>query len=451
MNLINVLVIAISGLTILSALALVFGSSKSERLRSLWFLAAAIGEVMWSVSIAGFLSLGTGDFDYVVAPWLIKGIYVGAIIMDSTILGYVSWKYRFGKVLTTLFLVAGAVLITIFLYDPSVLYSSFTLSGSGNIVHYITPMEGGWFFGAYIVYFCTIVPAFCLATIYRIRKATDRDIKKGYLFFMIGLAVAGFLSLIFDLIGAAERYDLIWVGPLAIGLTMLGFYYAVLRYRMINLATGWLKVLSTIVIVSSAVIVYLLIFHLIFSALFRISSPSFQVILLNFIMIAIVLLLTPAISEIWAMIKSLIMDKQIDIAYIVKKLSKLDRKKMNLKDVSGFLEEHMHFQYVGFLVQGQYYVVDEDELPAEAITKIEKMTMPAKGIWQNLSEIDKETVREYGIYKVAVMTNTNGDVLGQVVFGKPTTKTSLDREDTARTEMIVNLMGTMIENGGRKS
>lgn len=451
MNLINVLVVAISGLTILSALTLVFGSKKAERLRSLWFLAAAVGEVMWAVSIAGFLSLGTGETDYAVAPWLIKGIYVGAIIMDSTILGYVAWKYRFGKVLTTLFLVAGAVLITIFLYDPSVLYSSFTLSSAGNVVHYITPMEGGWFFGAYIVYFCTIVPAFCLATIYRIRKATDRDTKKGYLFFMIGLAVAGFLSLIFDLIGAAERYGLIWVGPLAIGLTMLGFYYAVLRYRMITIATGWLKVMSTVVLVSSAVIVYLLIFHLIFSALFRINNPSFQVILLNFIMIAIVLLLTPAIGEIWSMIKSLIMDKQIDIAYIVKKLSRVDRRKMDLSDISGFLEEHLHFEYVGFLVQGQYYVVDEDKLPAQALTAIEKMPMPTRGIWQSMSTLDREVVRECGVSRVAVMTNTNGDEIGQVVFGKPTTKKSLDREDIARTEMVVNLMGTMIENGGRKS
>ncbi len=451
MNLINVLVIAVSVLTILSALTLVFGSSKAERLRSLWFLAAAIGEVMWSVSIAGFLSLGTGELDYELAPWLIKGIYVGAIIMDSTILGYVAWKYRFGKILTTFFLVTGAVLSTIFLYDPSVLYSSFILSNTGNVVNYITPMEGGWYFALYIVYFCTIVPAFCLATIYRIRKATDKNTKKGYMFFMIGLAIAGVLSLIFDLVGAAERYDLIWVGPLAIGLTMLGFYYAVLRYRMISLATGWLKVLSTLVIVSSAVIVYLLIFHLIFTALFRVSTPSFQVILLNFVMIAIVLLLAPAIAEIWSMIKSLIMDKQIDIAYIVKKLSRLDKKKLNLKDVSGFLEEHLHFEYVGFLVKGQYFVADEDKLPAEILAEIEKMPMPSRGIWQSVSGINRELVKKSGISRVAVMTNTNGDVIGQVVFGKPTTKTSLDREDTVRTEMIVNLMGTMIENGGRKS
>ena len=448
MNLINVLVIAVSGLTILSALALVCGSTRQERKRSLWFLAAAIGEVAWGVSIAGFLSLGTGEFDYAVAPWLIKGIYVGALLMDSTILGYVSWKYKFGKILTSLFLVAGAILSVIFLYDPAVLYSSFTLAHSGNFV--TIDMSTGWYI-LYIVYFCTVVPAFCLSVVYRIKHTSNKDTRKGYLFFMVGLAVAGFMSLIFDLIMPLSRYDLIWVGPLLIGFTMLGFYYAVLRYRMINLSTGWLKIMSSIVLIASMVIAYLLVFHLVFSALFKISSPSPQVLLLNFVMVAIVLLLAPAISEIWSMIKSLIMTKQIDIAYIVKKLSRLGRKKLNLRDVSGFLAEHMHFEYVGFIVKGKYHVADDGKLPTEVLAGIQKLTMPSRGMWQNASELGSGVTKACGISRVAVMTNTNGDVIGQIVFGKPTTKSTLDREDVADVEMIANLMGTMIENGGRKS
>ena len=448
MNLIHILVIAISVLTILSAIALVCGSSRKERGRSLWFLAAAIGEVMWGVSIALALSLPANDFGYATMPWCIKGIYVGAILMDSTILGYVSWKYKWGQVLTSVFLVIGAVLSIIFLYDPSVLYTGFTLSSGGNSLQIDMTK---WFYPAYIAYFCTIVPAFCLALIYQIRHAKSRDEKKGYWFFLIGLAVAGFFSLIFDLILPPARYDLIWVGPLLIGLTMMGFYYAVLRYRMITLSSGWLKVMSSIVLVSMVVIVYLLIFHVVFSALFKVSSPSWQVILLNFIMVAIVLLLAPAIAEIWAMIKSLIMTKQIDMAYIVKKLSRLDWKHVNYRELSGFLAEHMHFEYVGFLINGRYYTDDDYKIPVDKLVKVPGLKLAEKGIWQSMSGLDKNMVHEYGVYRVAMLMGANGDPIGQVLLGKPTTKSSLDRQDEAEVEMILSLVGTMIENGNRSA
>lgn len=447
MNLIYVLVIAVSVLTILSALALIFGSSKAEKVHSLWFLAAAVGEVLWGVSIAVMLSLPPTETAYEVAPWLIRGIYVGAMLMDSTILGYVAWKYKFGKILTSVFLIAGAVMATIFLYDPSVLYTSVNLAHGGNSI--TLNMESG-FYIAYIVYFCTIVPAFCLSLVYKIRKSTNKEARKGYLFFMVGLAIAGAFSLVYDLILPIWRYDLIWVGPLLIGFTMLGFYYAVLRYHMITLAAGWLKILSSVVIVSGAVIIYLLIFHLVFSSLFRVNSPSWQVVLLNFIMIAIVLCLAPAISEMMAFTRSMITTKQIDIAYIVKKLTKLNSKKLNLKDVSGFLAEHMNFAFVGFLVNGRFYVADDYKIPAEKVTEVEKLAAPARGVWQDVGELGA-TAKEYGISRVATITNASGEVVGQMVFGKPASKANLDREDLTRTEMIISLMGTMIGNGSRKS
>ena len=451
MNLVHILVIAISVLTILSAVALMCGSSRKERGRSLWFLFAAIGEVMWGVGIAVALSLPPTDAGYAVMPWALKCLYVGALMMDSTILGYVAWKYKTGKIVTTFFVVVAAILSVIFLYDPAVLYTGFTLSYSGNSLQYLMPADGGWFFAVYIAFFCTVVPAFCLALLYQIKHAKNKDMKKGYWFFLVGLAVAGFVSLIFDLILAPVRYDLIWIGPLLIGLVMLGFYYAVLRYRMITLSAGWLKAMSTIVLVNMVIIVYLLIFHIVFSALFKVTSPSWQVILLNFIMVAIVLLLAPAIAEIWAMIKSLMMTKQIDITYIVKKLSRLDWRKVNYRELSGFLAEHMHFEYVGFLVNGKYFTDDDYKIPVDKLVEVPGLKLAEKGIWQNMSGLDKNTVHEYGVYRVAMLMGANGDVIGQVLLGKPTTKTNLDRQDEAEVEMILSLIGTMVESGDRKT
>lgn len=448
MNFIHILVIAVAILTILAALALVFGSVKSERAHSLWFLSAAIGEVIWAVSIAVFLSLGNGDFDLTIAPWLVKGIYIGAILMDTSILGYISWRYKFGKFLTSIFLIAGIALATIFIYDPSILYSEIQLTGGSPSV--MIDMSRG-FYVAYEIYFCLLIPAFCGFLIYRIKHTANKQDKKGYLFFLIGLAVAGLLSGVFDLLMPPFRYDLIWVGPLAIGLIILGFYFSIIKFKMVSLNSSWLKVLSSIVIISSAFIVYLLIFHLVFSALFRVPSPSYQVLLLNFIMIAIVMALVPAFMEIKDLTKSLIMTKQIDLAYIVKKLSQIDGKKQNLKDISGFLAEHMHFSYVALFVKDKLYVADDCKISTELLSKISKLSAPSRGVWQNITNLNMEQLKDSGISRVAVMTSASGEVLGQMIFGKPVSKSALDHKDLVEIAMIVSLMGTMIEDGSRKS
>ena len=143
------------------------------------------------------------------------------------------------------------------------------------------------------------------------------------------------------------------------------------------------------------------------------------------------------------------MTKQIDIAYIVKKLTALNQKKLNLKEVSGFLAEYMHFEYTGFLINGKYYTEDERKIPAEQLTKLSQLKRPERGVWQSVSSTNEDMMNEYGISRVAILTNTNGVEIGQMIFGKPTSKTNLDRKDLAEVEMIITLMGTMIENGGR--
>lgn len=446
MHLLYILVIIVAVLTIMAALALVLGSPKGEKTRSLWFLAAATGAAIWGMSISVFLSLKNGEVQQMNAPYLVAGIYGGAILMDVALLGYISWKYKLGKVVTSLFAIAGIVLFTLFMYDPSMLYSSINLLSVGNS---ITIDFSRGFYVAYALFFCTITPAFCGFLIYQIRHEKSKQARKGLWFFLIGLSVAGFLSLIFDIILPPSRYDLIWVGPLTIGLVIIGFYYAILRFKMITLNANWLRVMSYIVVMGSAMIVYLLIFHLVFSALFRISNPSFQVILLNFIMIAIVLLLTPAISEIFALAKSWIMTKQINIAYIVKKITALNRKQIDLKEMAGFLAEHMHFNDVGFLVNGRFYGSDDFRMTATSLEEIEKLKKPEHGIWQDVPST--QDVREAEISRIGVLTNAKGDVIGQMIIGKPVSRTTLSREDLTEIEMITNLMAVVIENGSRRS
>ena len=109
-----------------------------------------------------------------------------------------------------------------------------------------------------------------------------------------------------------NNWGLIWLGPLALSVTIIAVYYTILRYRMLNLASIWLKIFSYIVIIASIAIVYMVIFSVIFAALFRGSTPSIEVIILNFIMILVFLLLMPATNRLINFVRSLIMGQKVD-------------------------------------------------------------------------------------------------------------------------------------------
>lgn len=448
MQFINLLVIAVAVLTILAALALVFGTNKSERVHSLWFLGAAIGEVIWAVSIAVFLSLEPNDANYEIAPWLVRGIYSGALIMDAALLFYISWKQKYGGVISTFFLIASVVFITLLFVNPELLYTGIQLKEIGNSV---TINTGTPFYISYVIFFVALNSIIFVYLFSKIRNTSNKKTRRGYLFFLIGLMATGALSGIFDLILPLSRYDLIWVGPITIGLTILGFYFAILKYKLVSINVGWLKVLSSIVIISGAFLAYLLIFQIVFSALFRTANPSFQVILLNFVMVAIVLCLVPAISEMMSLTKSMMMTRQIDIAYIVKKLSTVDPKKSNFKEISSFLAEHTHFSYVGFIVKDKLYVADECNIPQDVVNRIVKLPVPVHGAWQDVSRLGENVLKDFEISRVGVMVGANGDVAGQMVFGKPVSRANLEHKELVELAIIVSLMGTLIEDGRRKS
>ena len=56
----------------------------------------------------------------------------------------------------------------------------------------------------------------------------------------------------------------------------------------------------------------MIVFYIIFIAMFKGSSPSLEVIILNFIMVLFFLLLMPAMNELTAFVRSLITDQETE-------------------------------------------------------------------------------------------------------------------------------------------
>lgn len=307
MQLIVILLATVSVLTFLSGAIVFFGSSKSDRIRSAWYLLAALFATFWMSSISIFLVAKPDAIDSI--GWHVNWTFISAIFIDVAFLGYGAWSKKYGKITTILFLILGLVISGAILLNPSLLYSNVVLSTTGNSVI----MNIGPLYFAYIAFFGLIVPVIIGVFFSQFLRARSRRKRSGDIVTMISFGASSTVVLIANLIlPLLNNWNGIWLGPLALAVTILGVYYTILRYRILNLSSIWLRIFSYIIVFASIAIVYMIIFSAIFAGLFRGSTPSIEVITLNFIMILIFIALMPAINGLMESVKALIVGQKDD-------------------------------------------------------------------------------------------------------------------------------------------
>lgn len=441
MSLVSILLVTVAILSFALGLLTLIGSSRADRARSAWFCFATIGSAIWAVSIAVFSSLDQGAEN--VSAW-IYGIYIPPMFMMVGMLGYTSWRYKSGKVATILDLAFMVALSVLMIYDDDLLYSSYTISNNGNTVELV----GGIFYIIYMAFYFISDTAFLLYSFYTIKHTRNKHVKNGNLLLMIGFAVTGVFTLTTDLLlPLFGNYSLIWVGPLFISVTVAAYFYTILKYHLISVASRWLQTATYAVVGLSGVAVYMLIFYMIFTTLFKIPNPSTSVLVLNFLMIVIVLLLMPVIREITAILRSMIMVGQVDIAYVIKKLNHIATRNVDLKDLAGFLADHLHFSYIGFVINGKLYGSKALAVSADELKQITSMKAASRdGVWQEPNKTTGKMLDELGLKAVAELRNAKGKAFGQMVVGKPLGKSSFERRDLIQLEMIINLVATVIDS-----
>ncbi|MBQ5812140.1 hypothetical protein IIW29_01015 [Candidatus Saccharibacteria bacterium] len=301
MQLIVILLATVAVLTFLSGAIVFFGSSKGDRIRSAWFFLAAIFATAWMASISVFMVAQPEWTNNI--EWHVKWTFISAILIDAAFLGYISWVQKNGKYLTLFFAILGIIISALIFTAPDLLYSDIIIARTGNSV----VMNIGPLYIAYNAFFALIVPAIIFSLFKQFLKTRSQRKKGGDITIMVSFGISSLIILVANLIlPLIGNWSAIWLGPLALSATIIGFYYTILRYRSLNLSSIWLKIFSYIVIVSSVAIVYMMIFAIIFAALFRGSPPSTEVIILNFIMILVFIALMPAMNEFIKFIRTLI-------------------------------------------------------------------------------------------------------------------------------------------------
>ena len=345
------------------------------------------------------------------------GIYLPALFMSWGLAVYPIYKYKIGKVVMVVYALYCLALFALPLINPSFLYSSITLSqANGNVLHLQRNLYN-YFYMGYFISTCLI---YMIGLWYNARHAKNSQIKKANIMVLTGFTITGVIALIFDVIlSFMGKYDTIWAGPLAMSFAWVFHYYAILKYHLLDLSGKWLKNLSIVIIMSLAAIIYLTIFFIIFIALFKIPSPSTSVIILNVIMIVIVLLLFPVLNEVSAYVRSLASVTDIDMVYIVKKMESLSKEYINYQELSGFLAEHLHFQYIGLIMDGKLYGSKPARITSPNISKLAKLKNAKRGIWLSIDFEMDSTLKKAGVEAVAELKNAGGESIGKVLFGRP--------------------------------
>jgi len=438
MKLITVLLIAVAALAVLTGFSILCGTTKQSRTSGLWFFIATVGAAVWSIAIAIFLTLPASSSDS--APALVISVISGITLTDVALLGYTSWSSgRNGKIIVGIFAVFGAALCVLLAKQSELFYSHFTFGQEFNTIH----TTRTWYFYALIAFFTLISLVYSGFLSKTIKRIKNHGAKNGLRIFQTGLSVGGILALIFDLLLLTSQPHFAWVGPMAVSISIITFYYSVVKYRILSLSGKWLEVLSYIILIAAGVIVYTLVFYAIFTSLFRVSSPSPEILLLNFIMVAILLCLMPALREVSSMLKALLPTRNIDIGYTTRKILAIKRDNLDLKELSAFLATQLKIDYFAFLINGKVYGSKATFLTSEELVKIAKLKHPTRSIWQTQSDESADSP-----VRIAALVDSKGEIFGQALVGRSNTGHVLEHRDFIQIEMIINLSASII--GGNK-
>ena len=444
MQIILILVITVAILAILSGIGVIGGAHKGDRASATIFFFVALCSFLWSISIGIFLALPENT-----SPdntrLVVYGVYLPALIMSLGLAAYPCYKYKLGKVMITVCSVFCIGLVIPPLINPNILFSSISLSSSsGNIVH----LQHNLYNYLYMGYFIVTCWFYMIGLFVNARKAKDLQTKRANYIVLIGFSITGVIALIFDVIlPFLGKYDTIWAGPLSVSISWILHYYAILRYHPLDLSASWLRALSNVIIMALAAIAYLAIFFLVFTALFKVPSPSPSIIILNFILVAAVLLLTPALNELSGFVKSLASTKEIDLPYIVKKLTGLVGYKVNPNELAGFLADHLHFQYVGLLIGGELYGSKPIRISVNdyaRLSKINHLKSHDHSNWLVIDDEQKAALRKMGVSAVAELRNSRNEIVGYILLGSPRGNISIKERNLAPIEMTFPFISAVL-------
>jgi hypothetical protein len=265
---------------------------------------AFFGSAFWALFVQLFR-----DADSVTSASVYHQVFaVVALLIPIGFLSYAIGVYgnRIASAIVRTVSVLAAVAVGYFMvFDSASFYTDIIMiEGGGNYALLANSPLVSAYSGIFGLYLSASV---ALVFVKALKSKKDRLLRYGLSFFGVSLMISSIICLVFNIIlPMLGTYNLFWIGPLSIAITMLSTYFATLKYRLFINKSRLLQSATYLVVVIVVALIYICLFYLIFMLLFRGANPSDEIVIINFIMVIIVILLLPSINHLILYVKKII-------------------------------------------------------------------------------------------------------------------------------------------------
>ena len=293
------------------------------------------------------------------------------------------------------------------------------------------------------VFFALSVALFVILLLL-LKKAGRTRIKKGIMVFLFSLLVFGGGSAILAFLPAVfgQNFDvaaLFVASPL-----FLIAYFVCLKFRAFLLSNRILKIWSYVSLAAVCIIIYMVSFFVITRYIFHVEATA-EIVAINLVMIIIVMIIFPLWNEANMEVNSLLSTQRVNLTYVIKRLNSIATQNMSYEKLADFLADHLHFRYIGLMVNGRIYGTRKTKFSPEEIAEL-TMLDEDKDIWRKQSGKIKKKFEEEDIVAVAELRDAKGRAFGQILVGRPMGKITFEKRDLAELEMIINIVASIIDS-----
>ncbi len=281
----------------------------------------------------------------------------------------------------------------------------------------------------------------------RINKNTRMH--KGWRLVALSLMILADVAALIYYIIVLTGSSVAWIAPLVLAPLFVIFFYAAIRYRILQISNRVCKIWAYFVLSICCVAVYMCLFALISQYLFHVEVSD-EIIALNLLLVIILVAIFPLWNEFNSAITSVLSTNKVNLNFIIKTLNRYATQNVRLRDLAEFLADHLHFRYVGLVIDGKVYGTKKVELTDGDMEKLMMLdTKNGKNIWLEPTGHIKEIFEKEKIFAAAELRNAKGRPFGQILIGHPMGKTTFEKRDLASVEMIVNLVASIIDSKER--
>lgn len=271
---------------------------------------------------------------------------------------------------------------------------------------------------------------------------------KGWRLLAISLLVLADIAALLFYFAALNGANLSWIAPLVVAPIFVIIFYAILRYRILQVSARVCRIWAYALLSVLCVIVYMSLFYLIAQTLFHVAISD-EIVAINLLMVIILTAIFPIWSELNTALNSLLSTSKINLNYIVKSLNRFATQNVSEAKLADFLASHLHFRYIGIVIGDKIYATRKIDFSDNDKILLSELETDGKTIWQKPAGYAKELLDREKIVAVAELRDAKGRPFGQILIGQPMGKTTFDKRDLSGIEMIINLVASIIDSKER--